>query len=293
MISDSFSNPNPGVIINQPNGSNVYEGVRVDYRGNDVTPENFLAILQGDMKSVRGGSGRVIASSASDHIFVYFVDHGATGLIQFPNSILTVKQLNDALRLMHAKHQYKRVVFFMEACEGGSMFNNILPKNINVYAVTSANEKESAWACYCDNDREGLPCLGDVFSVSWMGNADSVSAFRDLKSEKLKTQVEIAREATTSSHVMEYGNMSIGNLSAANFEGSKPVFADSLQPKKVVQPGAIALTIFFSNLLSSKRVYKSEVNNNSFDEKKCVNKWSVMYSRKRICSTNEYLIAIL
>lgn len=81
-------NPNPGEIFNKPGGPNVREGVKIDYNGSDVTPENFLAVLRGDANSVKGGNGRVIQSTANDHIFVYYADHGGTGLIEFPNSIV-------------------------------------------------------------------------------------------------------------------------------------------------------------------------------------------------------------
>ncbi|KHN76896.1 Legumain [Toxocara canis] len=216
-IANHKENPNPGKIFNRPGGPNVYDGVKIDYSGSDVTPENFLAVLQGDANSVKGGSGRVIESTSSDRIFIYYVDHGGTGLIEFPNAILTVKDLNDALRSMHEKRKYHQILFYMEACEGGSMFKNVLPINISVYAVTSANEHESAWGCYCDGVGPHMPCLGDVFSVSWMENAD----VSDLRTEKLKTQVGIARKAAILSHVMEYGNVSISEQYASNFEGWK------------------------------------------------------------------------
>lgn len=40
-------NPTPGVMINQPNGTNVYEGVKVDYRG-DVSQFIWIIFLKKD-----------------------------------------------------------------------------------------------------------------------------------------------------------------------------------------------------------------------------------------------------
>ena len=52
-------NPKKGVIINRPDGPNVYDGVLKDYVDIDVTPTNFLNILSGkDMTGV--GSGKTI-----------------------------------------------------------------------------------------------------------------------------------------------------------------------------------------------------------------------------------------
>ena len=83
-------NPYPGKIFNSPNGPDVYDGVKIDYSGHDVTPENFLAVLQGNKTGVKGGTGRVLESTGNDHIFVYFTDHGGVGLIAFPFDIVSV-----------------------------------------------------------------------------------------------------------------------------------------------------------------------------------------------------------
>jgi hypothetical protein len=40
------------------------------------------------------------------------------------------------------------MLIYVEACESGSMFNNVLPGDISVYAVTAATPFESSWACY-------------------------------------------------------------------------------------------------------------------------------------------------
>jgi legumain len=44
---------------------------------------------------------------------------------------LTVKALNDALKSMHRQKKYQQLVFYLEACESGSMFKDVLPKNID------------------------------------------------------------------------------------------------------------------------------------------------------------------
>jgi legumain len=38
----------------------VYAGVKIDYKGKHVTPENFVAVLLGDERGVKGGTGRVL-----------------------------------------------------------------------------------------------------------------------------------------------------------------------------------------------------------------------------------------
>ena len=52
-----------------------------DYTGVSVTASNFYAVLLGDKKSVKGGSGKVVASKPNDRIFVYYTDHGGPGVL--------------------------------------------------------------------------------------------------------------------------------------------------------------------------------------------------------------------
>ena len=46
-------NPFPGQIFNQPNGKNVYDWVIIDYFGEDITRQNFIAAITGDAKSIK------------------------------------------------------------------------------------------------------------------------------------------------------------------------------------------------------------------------------------------------
>lgn len=48
-IANNTRNPFPGKVYNKPSygedGKDVYEGVKIDYRGADVTPDVFLNVL--------------------------------------------------------------------------------------------------------------------------------------------------------------------------------------------------------------------------------------------------------
>lgn len=214
-IAYSEANPTPGVVVNHINGPNLYPGMVKDYTGNLVTPANFLDVLQG-RRPRDGGTGKVIDSGPRDHIFVYFADHGAPGLIAFPNDVLYAKNLSEVIRKMYSRRQFGKMVIYVEACESGSMFaDGLLPSNVSVYATTAANPDESSYACYWDPIRQTY--LGDVYSVKWMEDSD----IENLRQETLIDQFNIVRWETNTSHVQEYGDLRIGTMAVSQFQGSK------------------------------------------------------------------------
>jgi len=203
-IANNSANPIPGNIINVPNGPNVYEGVLKDYTGEDVQPQYFLNILSGNATGMHGiGSGKVIASTSEDRIFVFFSDHGATDLIAFPESYLYADDFIATLQSMAHNNQYKEMVIYIEACESGSMFNGLLPNNTHIYATSAANPFESSYACYYDNYRQAY--LGDCYSVNWMVNTET----SNVNTETFETQYNIIQQDTNTSHVCQYGQLPI------------------------------------------------------------------------------------
>ncbi|RWW59261.1 hypothetical protein BHE74_00033820 [Ensete ventricosum] len=80
-IANNEDNPRPGVIINDPQGEDVYAGVPKDYVGDDVNVNNFFAVLLGNKTALSGGSGKVVNSGPNDHIFIFYSDHGGPGVL--------------------------------------------------------------------------------------------------------------------------------------------------------------------------------------------------------------------
>ena len=78
-------------------------GCKIDYKGADVHPDNFISVIKGDSKKMKNiGSGKVLNSTKDSKVFVYFTDHGAVGLLAFPNgSYLYADALIKALTYMH------------------------------------------------------------------------------------------------------------------------------------------------------------------------------------------------
>ncbi|OWM75200.1 hypothetical protein CDL15_Pgr023721 [Punica granatum] len=118
--------------------------------------------------------------------------------------------LIEVLKKKHGMKGYKRMVMYIEACESGSIVNGLLPDDVSVYTTTASKPDELSWACYCpgeddsdDDDQShqsappGSPdyyatCLGDFYSV---------------------------KKRTNTSHVMQYGDISLNNLFRSLFMG--------------------------------------------------------------------------
>jgi len=87
---------------------------------------------------------------------------------------------------MYNANMYNEVVFYLEACESGSMFPS-LNASQNFYAMTASNDYLSSYAMYCGIDaRVGRTliksCLSDEFSAAWMEDTDT----SDISSETLE-----------------------------------------------------------------------------------------------------------
>ncbi|KAK7310730.1 hypothetical protein RJT34_08425 [Clitoria ternatea] len=249
-IAFNENNPRPGVIINKPDGDDVYEGVPKDYTGEDVNVNNFFAVLLGNKSALTGGSGKVLNSGPDDHIFIFYADHGGPGVlgVHFPYYTLELNEssnnfsvgydflkvefmvlgtfgtigmpthpylyandLNEVLKKKHASGTYKRLVFYIEACESGSIFEGLLPEDIDIYATTASNATESSSPTYCPRPPakhaplpEYTTCLGDLYSVTWM------------EDRYLKEKVSLR------SNVMQYGDIHISSDVLFQYLGTNP-----------------------------------------------------------------------
>jgi legumain len=209
-VANSPENPYPGQLFNQPTadgtpGFDVYENCFPDYTGPVVTGQLFLDVLTGNKTDPT--RTKVLESSSIDKVFVNFADHGGGKIIEMPHGgFLHAEDLVGALKEMNSKKMYEKLVFYMEACNSGSMFQDLLPTDINIYATTASNPTEPSWGTYCPpmdkvNGKEIKSCLGDLYSVNWMEDSDTASG----EAERLGDQFIKVRGETNKSHPMEYG----------------------------------------------------------------------------------------
>uniref|UniRef100_A0A0D6QY07 Legumain prodomain domain-containing protein n=1 Tax=Araucaria cunninghamii TaxID=56994 RepID=A0A0D6QY07_ARACU len=235
-IANNLANPRPGIIINKPDGQDVYAGVPKDYTGRDVNVYNLFAVILGDKDSVKGGSGKVVNSGPNDHIFIFYSDHGGPGVLGMPSGpYLYAEDFIDVLKKKHAADSYKEMVIYVEACESGSIFEGLLPEGMNIYVTTASNAIESSWGTYCPGMNPPPPseywtCLGDLYSVSWMEDSE----VHNMMKETLNQQYLMVKERTSNSqtyeqgsHVMQYGDIPVSDEPLSIYLGFDPANANA------------------------------------------------------------------
>ncbi|KAI4892470.1 hypothetical protein NFI96_012568 [Prochilodus magdalenae] len=214
-IGYNEKNPFPGEIVNEPNGPNVYPGVLKDYTGDDVSAGNFLAVLCGNEAGVNkqaGGPVKIINSDENDTIFVYLSDHGAAGVFAFPRDFLHASDLVHTINEMAERHQFSKMVIYIESCSSGSMIDH-LPKNAQVYGVSASTPYESHSACFFDEDR--LTFLAGEFTACWLLH----TKMSDLTRTTLQDQFLYLQQKVTESTACQYGNNELSNLFISDFLG--------------------------------------------------------------------------
>ncbi|WOL10090.1 legumain [Canna indica] len=231
-------NPRQGIIINHPQGQDVYAGVPWDYTGKHVTTRNLYAVLLGNKTAVEGGSGKVIDSKSDDRIFIYYSDHGGPGVLGMPNMpYLYAADFIEVLKQKHASNSYKEMIIYVEACESGSIFEGLMPEDLNIYATTASNAEESSWGTYCPGTDPSPPsefftCLGDLYSVAWMEDSET----HDLRAETVGDQYEVVKMRTSNrntynagSHVMEFGDKNVKPEKLYLYHGFDPTNANGTE----------------------------------------------------------------
>lgn len=184
IAAHNKKNPYPGQVFAYPGGPNVYEGFKFDYIFRDNTPENIIKVLNNeDMTGI--GSGRTFKTTSEDDILIASFNHGGPECLAFiydeywmDCKYLISQDLATNLTQMYKKGLYRDIVFFMTACQSGSMFFPIMNQTQHVYALTAAPPPFDAIACY--NDNGSIPYMNSCFAKWWQMYAREAAADQTL-----------------------------------------------------------------------------------------------------------------
>ncbi|KAB5579776.1 hypothetical protein PHYPO_G00198870 [Pangasianodon hypophthalmus] len=124
MLADDMAcnhrNPKPATVFSHKNMElNVYgDDVEVDYRGYEVTVENFLRVLTGRLPASTPRSKRLLSDDRSN-ILIYLTGHGGNGFLKFQDSEeISNVELADAFEQMWQKRRYNELLFIIDTCQG-------------------------------------------------------------------------------------------------------------------------------------------------------------------------------
>lgn len=159
-------------------------------------------------------------SNKDSKVFIYFANHGANGLLAFPNlEYLFANDFAEALKTMHKKGLYGEMVIYMEGSNSGSMFEDILPDNIKIYGLSASESRETGFATYCFpddviNGEHIGTCLGDVFSANLIEEAEK-SDISKMTIEQLTKRVKSLTKEFSA--VNAFGDNSFNQEPIGNF----------------------------------------------------------------------------
>ncbi len=97
------------------------DSIEVDYRGREVTVENFLRVLTGRHHPGTPASKR-LNTDAGSNIFVYMSGHGGDQFLKFQDfEEISSQDIGEALKQMKAKGRFKEMYFSVDTCQAATL----------------------------------------------------------------------------------------------------------------------------------------------------------------------------
>ncbi|OHT01174.1 Clan CD, family C13, asparaginyl endopeptidase-like cysteine peptidase [Tritrichomonas foetus] len=160
-------------------------------------------------------NGPALKSNENDNVFVFFDDHGGDGILGVPElcgAYIYADELLEVFQYMYDNKMYKKLFSPITACYAGSVakYLNDIP---NLYIQTASGEDESSYATMYDSK------IGDYLTSEY-------SLYKDEFIEQNPTGTlgelyEYAKEHTEMSHVQEYGDLSLKDMTINEFVGNR------------------------------------------------------------------------
>lgn len=126
------------------------DNIEVDYRGYEVTVENFIRVLTGRMEPSVPRSKRLLTDDRSN-IFVYMTGHGGNEFLKFQdNEEISAFDIADAFEQMYQKRRYNEIFFMIDTCQANTMYSKFYSPNI--LATGSSRLGENSYSYENDND---------------------------------------------------------------------------------------------------------------------------------------------
>ena len=125
-------------------------GIEVDYRGNEVTVENFIRLLTDRWPSSQPASKRLMTDDRSN-ILIYMTGHGGNEFLKFQDAEeISSRDLADAFEQMWEKKRYHELLFMIDTCQANTMYPAFYTPNI--IATGSSAKDQSSYSHHADQD---------------------------------------------------------------------------------------------------------------------------------------------
>lgn len=154
MLSDDVAcnsrNLFPGSVFNNKDHAiDLYgESVEVDYRGYEVTVENFIRLLTDRWTEDQPKSKR-LQTDENSNIFIYLTGHGGDDFLKFQDAEeIASEDIADAFAQMYEKKRYNEIFFMIDTCQANTMYSKFYSPN--VLAVGSSELDESSYSHHSD-----------------------------------------------------------------------------------------------------------------------------------------------
>ena len=155
LPDDMACNPRnafPGTVYsNADRRMDLYgENVEVDYRGYEVTVENFVRLLTDRWEDGVPASKR-LGTDEGSNILIYMTGHGGSEFLKFQDSEeISSWDLADAFSQMKEKQRYNEMLFMIDTCQANTLYRQFYAPGI--IATGSSEEDESSYSHHADND---------------------------------------------------------------------------------------------------------------------------------------------
>lgn len=124
------------------------DNVKVDYRGYEVTVENFIRLLTDRWPKEQPRSKRLMTDENSN-IFIYLTGHGGDEFLKFQDAEeISSYDIADAIAQMREMKRYNEIFLMIDTCQANTMYSQIYSPG--VIACGSSDLHESSYSHHSD-----------------------------------------------------------------------------------------------------------------------------------------------
>ncbi|KAG5224027.1 GPI-anchor transamidase family protein [Salix suchowensis] len=251
MLADDMAcnarNKYPAQVFNNENHRlNLYgDNVEVDYRGYEVTVENFLRVLTGRHETAVPRSKRLLSDEGS-HILLYMTGHGGDEFLKFQDSEeLQSHDLADAVKQMKEKRRFKELLVMVDTCQAATLFNQL--HSPGVLAIGSSMKGENSYSHHLDSDVSWCFCCGS-FYILYTCLFERLNMYANASLSSLFTSYDPKTMMSTAYYRTDLYQRRLDEVPVTNFFGSvmETIHTDSAYraaPTKMSNRAGISMAV--------------------------------------------------